>query len=242
MHRYNPNKGELTLGSEQYPEREDNRLHIVDTLRGPALPIVHIFVPQSPLAMLQVSSAGLSHWVLVGRHAAAPAAEPHLRRLIAVCSWMAVPECVCPKLCMLIRSPLREMAVCVYMPSCAERAPDHTSPCLSTENGPITYVWFAPSRYGRRWSRRGSGSTPQRSLSRRRSRHLPDAAALPLHGAAQPSLLDNRRSVAGGSTAGHMEALGRAAMTPKWVLGCVGCGTGACSTFLPQGASGVPPG
>lgn len=32
--RYNPNKGELTLVSERHPEREENRLHIMDTLHA----------------------------------------------------------------------------------------------------------------------------------------------------------------------------------------------------------------
>lgn len=32
--RYNPNKGLLTLTSEKYAEREDNRLHIVEMLHN----------------------------------------------------------------------------------------------------------------------------------------------------------------------------------------------------------------
>ena len=32
-HRYNPNKGELTLTSEKYPHREANRNHIMQMLR-----------------------------------------------------------------------------------------------------------------------------------------------------------------------------------------------------------------
>ena len=35
MHcRYNPNKGVLTLTSEKYHDREENRLHIVEMLHG----------------------------------------------------------------------------------------------------------------------------------------------------------------------------------------------------------------
>lgn len=32
--RYNPNKGELTLVSERHPEREENRIHIMDMLHA----------------------------------------------------------------------------------------------------------------------------------------------------------------------------------------------------------------
>lgn len=32
--RYNPKNGELTLTSERYPEREENRLHIMDMLHA----------------------------------------------------------------------------------------------------------------------------------------------------------------------------------------------------------------
>jgi len=32
--RYNPNKGLLTLTSEKYREREENRLHVVEMLTG----------------------------------------------------------------------------------------------------------------------------------------------------------------------------------------------------------------
>lgn len=32
--RYNPDNGELTLISERYPEREENRMHIMDMLNA----------------------------------------------------------------------------------------------------------------------------------------------------------------------------------------------------------------
>jgi hypothetical protein len=47
--RYNPNKGELTLVSEKYPDREENRRDILDTL--------HALVAEGERAFPQTDSA-----------------------------------------------------------------------------------------------------------------------------------------------------------------------------------------